>query len=218
VLSNGLVDLAGTVVLDDSVLVGYPSARCEPELLTIGDGSHLRSGTVVYAGSSIGRGLQTGHNVVIREQVRIGDEVSIWSNSIVDYGCVIGDRVKIHSNCYIAQYTELENDVFLAPGVTIANDLYPGNRASGDAMAGPLIREGAQIGVNVTLLPYITIGRGAIIGAGSVVTRDVPDGMIAYGNPATVSRAVPESGAVEARVQPARDTRFGNAGARIGGA
>jgi acetyltransferase-like isoleucine patch superfamily enzyme len=203
-----MLDVAPTVTVDGSVLLGYPSARCDAELLTIGDDAHLRSGTVVYAGTTVGRGLQTGHNVVIREQVRIGDDVSIWSNSVVDYGCVIGDRVKIHSNCYLAQYTELEDDVFLAPGVTIANDLYPGSRVSGDAMAGPLIREGAQIGVNVTLLPYITIGRGAIIGAGSVVTRDVPDGMIAYGNPAVVVRAVPDTRDVEARVQPARRARF----------
>jgi acetyltransferase-like isoleucine patch superfamily enzyme len=210
VLSEGLVDIAGTAILDNSVLVGYPSARCDAAELTVGDDAHLRSGTVIYAGSAIGRRLQTGHNVVIREQVRIGDDVSIWSNSVVDYGCVIGDRVKIHSNCYIAQYTELESEVFLAPGVIIANDLYPGSRASGDAMAGPLIREGAQIGVNVTLLPYITIGRGAVIGAGAVVTRDVPDGMIAYGNPAAVIRPVPDSRYVEARVQPARHARLGS--------
>jgi acetyltransferase-like isoleucine patch superfamily enzyme len=210
VLSESIVDIADSAIVDDSVVLGYPSARCDAELLTVGDDTHVRSGSVIYAGSSIGRRLQTGHNVVIREQVRIGDDVSIWSNSVVDYGCVIGDRVKIHSNCYIAQYTELECDVFLAPGVIVANDLYPGNRASGDAMAGPLIREGAQIGVNVTLLPYITIGRGAIIGAGAVVTRDVPDGMIAYGNPAAVVRPVPDTRYVEARVRPARDSRLGD--------
>ena len=136
--------------------------------------------------------------------MRAGDDVSIWSNSVVDYGCVIGDRVKIHCNCYVAQYTELEDDVFLAPGVTIANDLYPGTEASAEAMAGPLVREGAQIGVNATLLPYVTIGRGAIVGAGSVVTRDVPDGMIAYGNPAIAVRPVPDARSVATRIGRAR--------------
>lgn len=194
--------------VDDGVLIGYHSGRSASSGVKIGPHARLRSGTVVYAGSTFGERLQTGHNVVIREQVQIGNDVSIWSNSVVDYGCVIGDRVKIHSNCYIAQYTELEDDVFLAPGVTIANDLYPGNEASAEAMAGPLVRQGAQIGVNVTLLPYVTIGRGAIIGAGSVVTRDVPDGMIAYGNPAVAVRPKPDPHSLATRVGKARAGRF----------
>jgi acetyltransferase-like isoleucine patch superfamily enzyme len=211
--TKGPVSLGAGAVIDDSVVVGYASGRCEPTPLSIDDDAHLRSGTVIYAGSTFGRRLQTGHNVIIREQVRVGDDVSIWSNSVVDYGCVIGDRVKIHSNCYVAQYTELEDDVFLAPGVIIANDLYPGSRSSERAMAGPLIRQSAQIGVNVTLLPYVTVGRGAIVGAGSVVTRDVPDRMIAYGNPAVPVRAVPDASYIESRVRPAREARFSGSAA-----
>ena len=103
----------------------------------IGTGARLRSGTVLYDGTTIGRHLETGHGVVIREGCEIGDDVSVWSNSVIDYGCRIGDRVKIHCNCYIAQYTEMEDDVFLAPGVTIANDLYPGDERSSQLMAGP---------------------------------------------------------------------------------
>jgi acetyltransferase-like isoleucine patch superfamily enzyme len=155
---------------------------------------------VLYAGSTIGAGFETGHNVIVREENRIGDDVSVWSNTVIDYGCSIGDRVKIHSNCYVAQYTEIEDDVFLAPGVTIANDLFPGNAESARAMAGPLIQAGAQIGVNVTILPYVTIGRGALIGAGSVVTKDVPAGAVAYGNPAVVARTVADLGDVGVRL------------------
>jgi acetyltransferase-like isoleucine patch superfamily enzyme len=199
--------------VDAGVLIAYRSGRAAASGVTMGEGARLRSGTVIYDGSTFGERLQTGHNVVIREQVRVGDDVSIWSNSLVDYGCVIGDRVKIHANCYVAQYTELEDDVFLAPGVTIANDLYPGNEASAEAMAGPLIREGAQIGVNATLLPYVTIGRGAIVGSGAVVTRDVPDRMIAYGNPAVAVRRVPDERSVEARIRSARAGRFERSGA-----
>ena len=202
------VEIGTGGVIDDSVILGYASDRAAHAALSIGDEARLRSGTVVYAGSTIGRGLQTGHNVVIREEVRVGDDVSIWSNTVIDYGCVIGDRVKIHSNCYVSQFTELEDDVFLAPGVMIANDLYPGDPVSGEAMAGPLIRQGAQIGVNVTLLPYITVGRGAIVGAGAIVTRDVPDGMLAYGTPAVAVRPVPDASDVASRVQPARELRF----------
>jgi acetyltransferase-like isoleucine patch superfamily enzyme len=193
---------------DVSVVVGFPPDRGTSPGLSLGSGARLRSGTVLYRGSSFGDDLQTGHNVVVREDVRVGDGVSIWSNTVVDYGCWIGDRVKIHSNCYIAQYTLLEDDVFLAPGVTIANDLYPGQSASSEAMAGPRICAGAQIGVNATILPYVTIGRGAIIGAGAVVARDIPDGMIAYGNPAVPVRPSPSAVEVEARVRDARAGRF----------
>lgn len=188
------------VKADENVHTGYPVDRGECGPLVLGAGARLRSGTVLYDGTTIGRGLQTGHGVVIREGCEIGDDVSVWSNTVVDYGCRIGDRVKIHCNCYVAQYTELEDDVFLAPGVTIANDLYPGDERSARLMAGPKIGAAAQIGVNVTILPFVRIGAGALIGSGSVVTRDIPAGVVAFGNPAVPRRAVSDLPAVETRI------------------
>jgi acetyltransferase-like isoleucine patch superfamily enzyme len=185
---------------DYGVLTGYPPVRGDAGPLVLGAGARLRSGTVLYDGTKIGRRLHTGHGVVIREGCEVGDDVSIWSNSVIDYGCRIGNRVKIHCNCYVAQYTELEDDVFLAPGVTIANDLYPGDERSAELMAGPRIGAGAQIGVNVTILPYVRIGAGALIGAGSVVTRDVPAGAVAFGNPAVVRRVVTDLPVIDTRV------------------
>lgn len=196
------------LVADDDVVLGYESSRSSTQTLVIGRGARLRKGTVVYAGSEIGSGFETGHHVVVRENTRIGDQVSIWSNTVIDYGCIIGSRVKIHCNCYVAQFTELEDDVFLAPGVTIANDLFPGHPESATAMAGPLIKAGAQIGVNATILPYLTIGAGAIIGAGSVVTRDVPPGTVAYGSPAVPTRRVEELPDIETRVNAAYGARM----------
>jgi acetyltransferase-like isoleucine patch superfamily enzyme len=186
---------------DITAVIGYPPGRDSSDELVLGSGARLRSGTTLYLGTRIGDRLETGHNVVVREGCTIGDNVSIWSNTVVDYGCRIGNGVKIHSNCYVAQYTEIEDDAFLAPGVTIANDLYPGQPASARLMSGPLIGAGAQIGVNVTILPFVRIGERALIGAGAVVVSDIPPGCVAFGNPAAVRGKVADLTAIEERVK-----------------
>jgi acetyltransferase-like isoleucine patch superfamily enzyme len=122
---------------------------------------------------------------------------------VIDYGTVIGHGVKIHCNCYVAQYTEIGDGAFLAPGVSIANDLYPGQEGSREVMSGPWIGPGAQLGVNVTVLPFVRIGEGAIVGAGSVVTRDVQPGSVAFGNPAKVHGRVDDLVPVKERVDGA---------------
>jgi acetyltransferase-like isoleucine patch superfamily enzyme len=183
------VELGVGHVVEAGVILGQRSGRrVDDPTLRIGANAYLRSGTVLYAGSVIGAYFESGHNVVIREQNRLGDHVSIWNNTTVDYGCRIGDRVKLHANVYMAQFTVVEDDVFLAPGVTIANDPHPGCSFSSQCMRGPHIKRGAQIGVNVTILPFVTIGERAIVGAGSVVTRDVPPDSVVMGNPARVIR------------------------------
>jgi acetyltransferase-like isoleucine patch superfamily enzyme len=201
---------------DRGVLLGYVPAResgrdADPgrELL-LGARARIRSGSVLYRGARIGARFQTGHNVVIREDCTLGDDVCVWSNSVVDYGCRIGDRVKIHSNCYIAQFTEIGPDAFLAPGVMIANDLYPGQPGSAQAMSGPWIGAGAQIGVNVTILPYVRIGARCLVGAGATVVRDIPDGAVAFGNPATVRGNVGHLAPIQSRISavPASASRY----------
>lgn len=173
--------------IDKNVIIGYkPDREINSLELTIGKNSRIRSGTVIYAGSVIGDYLETGHNVIIREENKIGNNFKIWNNSVLDYRCEIGENVKIHSNCYIAQFSTLEDDVFLAPGVIIANDIHPGCDFSKKCMKGPTIRKGAQIGCNSTVMPFITIGEKALIGAGTVVTKDVPKECVAVGNPSKI--------------------------------
>jgi acetyltransferase-like isoleucine patch superfamily enzyme len=181
------------LVADPGVLVGYPASRAIADPgFRLGAAARLRSGTVLYAGSSIGANFETGHHVVVREENVIGEDCAIWNGTTIDYGCRLGDRVRIHCSCYVAQFSVLEDDVFLAPGVILGNDIHPGCDFSRQCMRGPVIERGARIGVNVTVLPRVRIGRHALIGAGSVVTRDIPAGAVAFGNPATVRRGVGE--------------------------
>ncbi len=176
-----------------TAIVGYKTQRkIKSKKLSLGEGAKIQSGTIIYKGSKIGKNLKTGHNVVIREENKIGDNFSIWSNSVIDYGCKIADNVKIHCNCYVAQFTTIENDVFIAPGVTIANDMHPGCEFSKKCMRGPYIEKDVKIGVNVTILPFVRIGRNSLIGSGSVVTKDVPADSVVYGNPARVIKNIKE--------------------------
>jgi acetyltransferase-like isoleucine patch superfamily enzyme len=183
----GTVMLGESAVVDEEAILGYLSPRRGvSDVLTIGDHARVRSGCVIYAGSRIGSHLETGHHTIIREENEIGDHFSIWNNSVIDYGCRIGNGVKIHCHVYVAQFSVIEDDVFLAPGVRIANDYHPGCPQSKECMRGPILRRGCRIGVNVTILPYITIGEGTLVGSGAVVTKDLPAGVVAYGNPARV--------------------------------
>ena len=184
---KGQVILGTDVSVDDNVALGYLTGRkIKDYTLRIGDGAKIRCGAVIYGGTTIGTGLQTGHNVTIREENEIGDNFQIWNCTTIDYGCKIGMNVKIHCNCYIAQFTVVEDNAFMAPGVTIANDIHPGCEFSAQCMKGPHIEEGVEIGVNVTILPFVRIGAHSVIGSGAVITKDIPPGSVVVGNPGRV--------------------------------
>lgn len=175
--------------IDEDVILGYPTGRKIKESpVIIGANARIRSGSVIYQGVRVGEHFESGHHVILREENQIGDSVSIWTNTVIDYGCTIGSRVKIHSNVYVAQLTVLEDDVFIAPGTTFANDRYP----VCSFLEGPKVKKGARIGVNVTLLPGVVVGEGSLVGAGAVVTKDVPKGKVVVGNPARVVATVEE--------------------------
>lgn len=174
--------------IDDTAILGYKGGRkIKTVKSALGDNCLIRANTVIYTNTRIGNNLETGHGVVIREENIIGDNLYIWNNSTIDYGCKIGNRVRIHCNVYLSQYTNIEDDVFLGPGVITTNDPCP---VCTKCMKGPTIKHGAKIGAGATILPHITIGEYALIGAGSVVTKDIPAGSLAYGNPARVAGSV----------------------------
>lgn len=177
--------------IDEMVRLGAAAGRKypKPTPLLIGSHARVRSGTVIYQRTIIGNYFETGHGVIVREDNRLGNHVSIWNNTTIDYGCTIGHRVKIHCNCYIAQFTTIEDDVFIAPGVIFANDLFPKGPNAAEVLQGPIIKRGAAIGVNCTILPGVTIGEHALIGAGSVVTRPVAPHAVVWGNPAQAHKS-----------------------------
>jgi len=187
--------------IEPTCIVGYvPQRRISDLTLRLGPNCFLRTGTIIYCGTTIGADLQTGHNVIIREENRIGDNVSIWSTSLIDYRCQIGNNVRIHCNCYVTQYTTIEDDVFIGPGFVTSNDVYPLQEDAARYMEGPTVKCGARVGVNVTLLPRVIIGEGALIGAGAVVTKNVEPGVVVVGNPARVINRVENLRPIEQRV------------------
>lgn len=170
-----------------------PRGYGEGELpLTIGEDATIRSRTVVYAGARIGNNFSTGHGALIREFVTIGDSVSIGSGSEISPHTTIGSNVRIHSNCFIAEGTTVEDGVKIAPCTVTADAKYPLWPEEKKNRKGPHIKRGAYVGVGVTILPHVVIGEGSFIGAGSVVTKDVPPHTVVHGNPARVIKKVEE--------------------------
>jgi acetyltransferase-like isoleucine patch superfamily enzyme len=188
------VQLGNDVHIEDYVILGVPPRGREPgELETyLADKAVIRSHTIIYAGNRIGRGFQTGHGVMIRELNTIGEDVSVGTHSIVEHHVQIGNRVRIHSNAFIPEYSVLEDGAWVGPNVVFTNALYPLSPKAKVNLKGPHLMVGAKIGANATLLPGVVIGRHALVGAGAVVVRDVPDFQVVVGNPARVIKDVRE--------------------------
>jgi acetyltransferase-like isoleucine patch superfamily enzyme len=182
------VSLGENCVLEDYCLIGVaPRGIREGELPTrIGDGAVIRSHTVIYAGNEIGRNFQTGNKVNVRESNHIGDDVSIGTLSVVEHHVHIGNNVRIHTQAFIPEFSVLEDGCWIGPNVVLTNAKYPLSPGVKESLAGPVIRKGAKIGANATLLPGVEIGENAVVGAGAVVVRDVPAGAVVVGNPARI--------------------------------
>lgn len=186
------VHLGVNATVREFVIIGEPARGKAPaEVETrIGDNAVIRSHTVIYAGNRIGKNFQTGHGALVREDNEIGDDVSIGSHAIVEHHVRIGNHVRLHSNVFIPEFTILEDGCWLGPNVVITNARYPLSPNAKKNLKGAHIKRGAKIGANATLLPGVTIGENALVGAGAVVTQDVPDGAVVVGNPAKVIKQI----------------------------
>jgi acetyltransferase-like isoleucine patch superfamily enzyme len=153
-------------------------------LTIIGDNAHIRSHSVIYGGSKIGSNFQTGHATLIREHAMFGNDVSVGSHTVIEHHVRIGNRVRIHSNTFIPEFTVIEDDCWIGPNVVFTNARYPKSRNVKKELKGVIVKSKAKIGANVTILPGVIIGANSLVGAGSVVTKDVAEGSVIAGNPA----------------------------------
>ena len=178
--------------LQGPCILGKPPRGVKPgELaLVIGRDGVIRPFTTLYAGSVFGDRLQTGQGASVREDNVVGDDVSIGTSAVLEFGNRVGNRVRIHSGCFLEMVT-VEDDVFIGPNVVFTDDPHPmGCPRYTECKGGATVKRLARIGANSTILPGVVIGEGALVGAGSVVVDDVPDGMVVVGNPARVVKSV----------------------------
>ena len=134
----------------------------------------------------IGTDTRVWQFVIVLEGAVIGEHCNICSHCFIEADVVICDRVTIKNGTHIWDGSRIGNDVFIGPNVTFTNDIYPRSRIHPDRFEQTIIEDGASIGGGTTILPGLRIGRKAMIGAGSVVTKPVPDYALVYGVPARI--------------------------------
>jgi acetyltransferase-like isoleucine patch superfamily enzyme len=204
VLGEGVRVLENAVVGKQPSLSPRSTARREPLPPTeLGAGTIVSTGAIVFAGSRIGERVILGDQSCVRERVVIGDDVVLGRGSLIENDTSVGAGTRIQAEAYITAYSTLEEDVFVAPCVVTTNDNFMGRtERRRELMKGPTIRRGARVGGGAILCPGIEVGEEAFVGAGAVVTKDVPPRVVVVGNPARVLRDVPEDELLDAELSP----------------
>ena len=180
------------VRIQDNAVLGKPLAlgarskasREAPPPLVVGESALIAAGAIVVAGAEIGAEAMIGDQAHVRERAVIGPRSLVGRGTAVDNDVRIGADVRIQTGCYITAFTEIEDEVFVGPGVSTFNDATAGRRPPGEPLRGPTLRRRCRIGGSALLLPGVEIGEDAFVGAGAVVTRDVPPGALVVGVPA----------------------------------
>lgn len=141
----------------------------------------------------IGEGTKIWQFVVVLKGAKIGRDCNVCAQTLIEGDVIVGDRVTVKSGVQLWDGTRIEDDVFLGPNATLTNDLMPRSKEYPENFSGITLKKGASIGANATILPGVTVGEKAMVGAGAVVTKDVPDYAVVVGNPAKIIRYVSEN-------------------------
>lgn len=160
----------------------YREFKGEAKPLFIGAKALIRSHSVIYGGSTIGAGLQTGHHVTIREKTKAGIRWRVGTLSDIQGTCEIGDYVSMHSNVHIGMHSKIGNYVWIFPYTVLTNDPTPPS----ETLVGCTLSDYSVVATNAIVLPGVFVGEGAFVGAAAVVTKDVPEHMVAVGAPAKI--------------------------------
>jgi acetyltransferase-like isoleucine patch superfamily enzyme len=192
ILGDGVRVLEHAVVGKQPTLGASSTAKRDPLPPTrIGHGTVVSTGAIVFAGSTVGANCIVGDQSCIRERVELADNCVLGRGSLIENDTTVGERTRIQAGAYITAYSTLEADVFIAPCVVTTNDNFMGRTEGRKAlMKGPTIRRGARVGGGAILCPAVEIGEEAFVGAGAVVTKDVPARTLVVGSPARVLRDV----------------------------
>ena len=147
--------------------------------------------------NNIGKNTNIWQFCVVFPEAKIGDNCNICANVLIENEVTVGNNVTVKSGVQLWDGITVEDDVFIGPNATFTNDLFPRSKNSDWKLSKTVIKKGSSIGANATILCGITIGENAMIGAGSVVTKDVPAGEVWYGNPARFIRRIATEGGVQ---------------------
>tara|TARA_R110000772_G_scaffold146645_1_gene256847 strand:- start:32339 stop:32806 length:468 start_codon:yes stop_codon:yes gene_type:complete len=143
--------------------------------------------------TDIGEGSKVWQYSVVLTGAKIGENCNICAHTLIEGDVIIGNNVTVKSGVFLWAGISLESDVFIGPNATFTNDKMPRSKCYPEAFLRTLVKRGASVGANATILPGITIGEYSMVGAGAVVTKDVPAYAVVAGNPARVVKWVSKS-------------------------
>jgi len=210
-IGNGVIihkdtRIGNNVTIQDNAVVGKDSVRAKNSVANnigskdrdtaptiIMDSCIIGTSSILYRGCTLHNDCYIADQAAVRENVTIGEGTIVGRGVCIENCCEIGEMCKIETNAYITAFSRLEDYVFIAPGVITTNDNYLGRTSERfSRIKGVTVKRGGRIGGNSTILPGRVIESEALIGAGSIVTKDVPKGTVVKGNPARPYKKVSE--------------------------
>ncbi len=192
-------------LIQDGVVLGKAPAlaarssapRGELAPLELGPEVTVGAQAVVFAGARVEAGAIIGDQAYVRERTRVGAQTVVGRGCGIDNDVVLGERVRLQTQVYIAAWSTVEDDVFVGPCAMTTNDDTMARHAADAPLRGALLRRACRVGGGAVLLPGVQVGEEAFVAAGAVVTRDVPARKVVWGVPARVVRDVPEEDLLE---------------------